>query len=189
MDKFLTHVIDLCVLPGRLVGWLLLPLIAFVCAAVWAAQSGRNSFFTWDSDLFLLGQGVTVNTLIDLQWHIFAILVLAGGSYAFRDDTHVSVDFVSVNLSPRARAVIQVLGDLLFVLPFCLIILWFGQKFAMTAFTSGEGSNYGGLQDRWFIKACVPIGFGLLGLAALARALQTILRLVRGTLPESELFS
>ncbi|MCR8827940.1 TRAP transporter small permease subunit [Pseudosulfitobacter koreensis] len=186
MDRFLTHVIDLCVLPGRLVGWLLLPLIAFVCAAVWAAQSGRNSFFTWDADLFLLGQGVTVNTLIDLQWHIFAILVLAGGSYAFRDDAHVSVDFVSANLSPRSRAVIQVMGDLLFVLPFCLIILWFGQKFAMTAFTSGEGSNYGGLQDRWFIKACVPIGFGLLGLAALARALQTILRLVRGTLPESE---
>mgnify|MGYP000088105498 CR=1 FL=1 len=186
MDQFLKRMIDLCVLPGRLVGWLLLPLILFVCLAVFAGQAGWNNFVTWEGDRFLLGSGLTVNTMIDLQWHIFALLVLFGGAYAFRDNAHVSVDFLSASFSPRTRAVIRVLGDLIFVLPFCVIIVWFGTKFAMTAFTSGEGSNYGGLQDRWLIKACVPFGFGLLGVAACARALRTVLGLVRGELSKDE---
>lgn len=180
MERFLTRLIDLCVLPGRLAGWLLLPLILFVCLAVWAAQTGRNGFLAWQGDVFLLGDGITVNTLIDAQWHIFAVLVLFGGAYAFRDNQHVSVDFLSATLSPRARMIIRTLGDLAFVLPFCAIIVWFGTKFAMTSFNSGEGSNYGGLMDRWLIKACVPAGFALLGVAATARALRTILRLARG---------
>jgi len=186
MERILTRLIDLCVLPGRLVGWLLLPLILFVCLAVWAAQTGRNAFFSWQGDVFLLGDGITVNTLIDAQWHIFALLVLFGGAYAFRDNTHVSVDFLSAMLRPRTRLIIRVLGDLLFVLPFCAIIVWFGVKFAMTAFGSGEGSNYGGLMDRWIIKACVPAGFALLGLAASARALRSVLRLAAGRGNESE---
>lgn len=180
MERLLTWLIDLCVLPGRFVGWLLLPLIVFVCMAVWAGQTGRNAFFTWEGEVFLLGDGITVNTLIDAQWHIFALLVLFGGVYAFRDTAHVSVDFLSASLSPRTRMIIRTLGDLLLVVPFCAIIVWFGVKFATTSFNSGEGSNYGGLMDRWVIKACVPAGFGLLGLAATARALRSILRLARG---------
>lgn len=180
MDRFLTRVIEICVLPGRAVGWLLLPLIAFVCLAVWAAQVGRNAFFGWQGEVFLLGDAVTVNTLIDLQWHIFALIVLFGGSYAFRSGAHVAVDFVSAAISPEARALIRIVGDLVLLLPFCAIIAWFGGQFALTAFASGEGSNYGGLMDRWVIKACLPLGFALLGVAALARALRTALRLARG---------
>lgn len=180
MDRLLTHLIDLCVLPGRLVGWLLLPLILFVLAAVWAAQTGRNAFVTWDQEVILLGTGITVNTLIDVQWHIFALIVLFGGVYAFRDNAHVAVDFLSSTLRPRTRLFIRTLGDLVLVVPFCGIILWFGWSFAGTAFNSGEGSNYGGLMDRWIIKACLPFGFGLLGLAALARAMRSLLRLAKG---------
>lgn len=179
MERLMSRLIDLCVLPGRFVGWLILPLIAFVLLAVAAAQTGRNAFLEWEGELFMLGGGITVNTLIDAQWHIFALLVLFGGVYAFRDDAHVSVDFLSAALSPRTRMIVRTLGDLLMVLPFCTIIVWFGVKFATTSFTSGEGSNYGGLMDRWVIKACVPAGFGLLGLAAAARALRSILRLAR----------
>lgn len=188
MERILSRLFDLCALPGRLVGWLLLPLILFVCLAVWAAQTGRNAFFTWQGDVFLLGDGITVNTLIDAQWHVFAVLVLFGGALAFRDNTHVSVDFLSSLLRPRTRLIIRVLGDLFFVLPFCAIIVWFGTKFAMTAFTSGEGSNYGGLMDRWVIKACVPTGFFLLGLAAVTRALRDVLRLSAGRAAEGEAF-
>jgi TRAP-type mannitol/chloroaromatic compound transport system permease small subunit len=186
MDHFLKRVIDLCVLPGRLVGWLLLPLILFVCLAVFAGQAGWNNFWMWGGDSFLLGSGITVNTMIDLQWHIFAVIVLFGGAYAFRDNAHVSVDFLSAGFSPRTRAIVRVVCDLIFVLPFCAIIVWYGSKFAMTAFTSGEGSNYGGLQDRWLIKSMVPLGFALLGIVALARSLRNILGLVRGDLSKDE---
>jgi TRAP-type mannitol/chloroaromatic compound transport system permease small subunit len=43
----------------------------------------------------------------------------------------------------------------------------------MAAYTSGEGSSYGGLDQRWIIKAVMPLGFGLLVVFGVARVLRT----------------
>ena len=105
--------------------------------------------------------------------------MLFGGIYAFRDDSHVSVDVFSSGLPERGRLVIRVLGDLFFLLPFCVVIAWYGYAFAAKAFASGEGSTYGGLMDRWLVKAAIPLAFSLLGLSAVIRAVTTILELAR----------
>jgi TRAP-type mannitol/chloroaromatic compound transport system permease small subunit len=169
MTRLLNRIQDLAALPGRLVGWLVLPLIVFVCLAVLAAKLGMNAYMRWEAMIPVLGQGVTVNTLLDLQWYIFAMMVLFGGVYAFRDNHHVSVDFLSAAFPAKASLATRLLGDLFLLLPFCGVITWYGVKFAMTSYATGEGSTYGGLLDRWLIKSCIPIGFGLLGIAALAR--------------------
>lgn len=186
MDRFLTRLIDHCTLPGRAAGWLILPLIVLVCLAVLAAMTGRNAFADWEGQVFLLGGGITVNTLIDLQWHFFTVLVLFGGVLAFRDGAHVSVDFLSSTMPPRVQAILRILGDLLFLVPFCAIMAWYGWGFAETALRSGEGSSYGGLNDRWLIKSALPLGFALLGIAGAARGLRDVLRLLRGEAPEAE---
>jgi TRAP-type mannitol/chloroaromatic compound transport system permease small subunit len=178
MARVLDRIVDLCTLPGRIIGWLILPLILFVCLTVFAAKAGMNTFIRWDSLIPVFGRGITVNTLLDLQWYIFALMALFGGTYAFRDEQHVSVDFVSTGFSEEARMVIRILGDLVLLLPFCTIIAWYGLGFTMTSYASGEGSTYGGLLSRWLIKAAVPLGFALLGIAALARAASTLLKLV-----------
>ena len=180
MRNFARHVIEWCSLPGRLAGWLILPLIVFVCAAVLAAKLGVNSIVGWKNELPVVGSALTVNSLLDLQWYIFAVIVLFGGVYAFRDDHHVNVDFLSSAFSPRVKKLVQIFGDLFFLLPFCAVIAWYGSKFAYTAFLSGEGSTYGGLLDRWIIKACLPLSFVLLGICAVARALSSIASLVAG---------
>nr|WP_323777242.1 TRAP transporter small permease subunit [Amylibacter sp.] len=180
MRRFLTGVIWLCAAPGRFVGWLVLAIILMVCLAVAAAQLGINNYGKWDANLFLLGRGISVNTLLDLQWWCFALVVLFGGAVAFREDKHVSVDFLSSNFSPRVQLILQTIGDLVLLVPFCAIIIWYGSKFALTAWTSGEGSSYGGLSNIWVIKTFVPIGFALLGLAGLARAGQSIHTLIFG---------
>ncbi|MHA3913561.1 TRAP transporter small permease subunit [Halovulum sp. GXIMD14793] len=172
-------ILDLCALPGRWVGWLILPLIASVCAALYAAQVGFNAFWDWDGRVFLLGDGITANSMMDLQWYLFAVISLFGGVLAFRDNGHVSVDFLSSRFPPKMRTAVQILGDLLFLLPFCAIMCWYGTKFAITAFNAGEGSSYGGLMDRWVIKACLPLAFGLLGVSALARVGLGIKKLIR----------
>lgn len=179
MRQAMRLILDLCALPGRFIGWLLLPLIASVCAALYAAQVGFNAFWDWEGRVFLLGDAITVNSLMDLQWYLFALIALFGGVLAFRDDAHVSVDFLSSRFSPRLHSALRVAGDLLFLLPFCVIMCWYGVKFATTAFNAGEGSSYGGLMDRWVIKACLPLAFGLLGLSALARAGLGVIRLFR----------
>ncbi len=67
------------------------------------------------------------------------------------------------------------------LVPFACIIVWFSTRFAMSSFNSGEGSTYGGLMDRWIVKACVPFAFALLALCGLSRALLTIIELVSPT--------
>ncbi|WP_295813063.1 TRAP transporter small permease subunit [uncultured Nitratireductor sp.] len=177
MIRFLQRLQALCTWPGRVVGWLIVPLILSVCLAVLAAQIGVNMLAEWSDPVPLFGKALTVNTLLDLQWHIFALIVLFGGVYAFRDNNHVAVDVFASGLPVRVRLAIRIFGDLVFLLPFCAIIAWYGYGFAEKAWVSGEGSTYGGLLDRWAIKATIPAAFSLLGLCALLRAVSTALEL------------
>ena len=106
--------------------------------------------------------------------------MLFGGIWALRDDKHVAVDFLSLMMTNRQRLWVRMLGDLLFLLPFCLIIAWYGWSFALTAWTTGEGSTQGGLNSRWIIKAMLPVSFAMLGLMATLRGLGAAVELWRG---------
>lgn len=181
MPAFLSKLLDLLCLPGKWVSWLILPLIASILIAVVAAKMGVNTFAGWDDPIPVLGRALTVNSLFDLQWYIFALIVLFGGAWALREDKHVAVDFLSLMMTQRQRLWIRMLGDLLFVLPFCLIIVWYGWSFALTAWTTGEGSTQGGLNSRWLIKAMLPLSFAILGLMAGLRGIGTALELLRAT--------
>ncbi|MCC6001194.1 MAG: TRAP transporter small permease subunit [Pararhodobacter sp.] len=171
MTKFSDRLLDLFSLPGRWVGWLVLPLFVSVIVTVASARLGVNTLIDWPGRIPVLGARLTVNSLIDFQWYVFAILVLFGGVYALRDDRHVSVDFLHVLAPPRLQIMLRLLGDLIFLIPFCLIITYYGYFFALTAWNTGEGSPHGGLQSRWIVKACIPLAFGLLALTGVVRVI------------------
>jgi TRAP-type mannitol/chloroaromatic compound transport system permease small subunit len=73
---------------------------------------------------------------------------------------------------------VTLLGDALLLLPFALVMAWFSWRFMASAWASGEGSSDGGLDQRWIIKAVLPLGFGLLALFGVARALRTARELI-----------
>ena len=181
MHAFLSKLLDLMCLPGKWVSWLILPLIASILLAVVFAKLGLNTLMSFDQSLPILGRALTVNSLFDLQWYIFALLVLFGGAWALREEKHVAVDFLSLMMSRRQRLLLRMLGDLLFLLPFCLIIAWYGWSFTLTSWTTGEGSTQGGLNSRWLIKAMLPLSFALLALMGLVRGLGTAVELLRRT--------
>ncbi|MDP2085729.1 MAG: TRAP transporter small permease subunit [Gemmobacter sp.] len=180
MARFADTLLDLLCVPAKWASWLMLPLIASVLIAVAGAKLGFNRLASWGPDLPLLGRGLTMNGLLDFQWHVFAVMVLFGGILAYRKDRHVAVETVAANLPPRLRLGLLAFGDLAFLVPFCLIITWYGWSYALTAWTTGEGSTQGGLTDRWIIKAMLPLAFGLLALAGAVRGLARLATLVRG---------
>jgi TRAP-type mannitol/chloroaromatic compound transport system permease small subunit len=120
-----------------------------------------------------------------MQWYFFALIVLFGGVWAFFEDRHVTVDFISVNLSPRTRARINIFGDLFLLLPVCALCVWYGSRFTAIAFRTGEGSIQGGLTAHWLIKAALPTSFALLGIAALVRVAENTRFLMRPSAPDS----
>ncbi|HEY9566838.1 MAG TPA: TRAP transporter small permease subunit, partial [Thalassobaculum sp.] len=102
------------------------------------------------------------------------------GVYTFAEDRHVRVDFLHAKLGPRGRAVVDIVGDLVLLLPFCAVVGWLSLRFVDLAYRSGELSDYGGLIDRYLVKAFLPIGLGLLFAAGFGRIIRNVGLLTSG---------
>ena len=84
-------------------------------------------------------------------------------SYALKDDAHVRVDIFYEKMSVKKRALINMAGVILFILPLALLVAWLSWDYVVEAYESGEGSaDPGGLPYRWVIKAFIPFSFWLL---------------------------
>lgn len=106
------------------------------------------------------------NALMELQWYFFAAGVLLGAAYVLLKDGHVRVDFISSKLSARTNAILDAVGLLIFVIPFCFMLIWYSWPMFEIAWRTGEmSSNAGGL-IRWPVLLCLPVGFALLLLQA-----------------------
>jgi len=55
----------------------------------------------------------------EMEWHLFSFIFLIGAGYTLLKDGHVRVDLIYQRLSPKAKAWINFLGVLLFLIPFC----------------------------------------------------------------------
>lgn len=120
----------------------------------------------------------------EIQWHIYAALFLVGLSYAMVFDDHVRVDLLHENFRLRTRAWIELLGALVFLIPFLLLLLYFSWPFVVKAFVDGErSSSPAGLSNYWIIKSFLLIGIGLLLLTTLARTHRCIAYLFLGARP------
>jgi TRAP-type mannitol/chloroaromatic compound transport system permease small subunit len=117
------------------------------------------------------------NILSETQWYMFAAIVMFGAAWTLKVNEHVRVDLVYGAVSERARTWIDLLGGLFFLLPMCILMLYFTWPWFMEAWISGEGSpNSGGLV-RWPVKLVVPIGFALVALQGVSEIIKCYLAL------------
>lgn len=108
--------------------------------------------------------------LEELQWHIYSAGFLFALSYALLWDSHVRVDLIRERISYRAQAWVELLGLLFILAPFISLLLYFAVPYVIDAWTMNEASSApGGLSQRWIVKSTLPIGLGLLLIAAFSR--------------------
>jgi TRAP-type mannitol/chloroaromatic compound transport system permease small subunit len=116
--------------------------------------------------------------LQEAEWHFHVILFAFCLGYAYLKDAHVRIDLVREKLSERTQWWIEVAGCLLFLLPYCAMVVYYGINFTERSFATSEVSaSATGLSYRWAIKAAIPIGFTILGLAGIAVLLRKIVEL------------
>ncbi|MEO1270974.1 MAG: TRAP transporter small permease subunit [Myxococcota bacterium] len=152
---------------GIAVSWLTTLLVGVVCFDVFTRYVLNSSW-------------VAVQ---ELEWHLFAVIFLLGASYTLKHDDHVRVDVIYSGRSRRTKAAIDLAGALLFLLPFCALVIWASITFVSSSWAVGEGSeNPGGLPGRYVLKAMIPTAFVLLGLQGIALAIRSALVLA-GRLP------
>jgi len=111
----------------------------------------------------------------ELEWHLFAAMFMLGVPYTLRVGGHVRVDLIYERLSFRRRALIDLAGSVFLLLPFALLVAWYGVGFAYEAWELGETSgDPGGLPHRWVIKAVIPFTFFSIAISGLGLMLKSI---------------
>lgn len=114
------------------------------------------------------------NALNELQWYLFSIIFLLGAAYGLRHDVHVRVDVLYAKLSDKGRAWIDLLGTVLFLLPFSVLMLWVSFPSVMRSWGIREVSPDPGGLPRYPIKALVLVSFGLLVLQGFAQVVRQV---------------
>lgn len=118
------------------------------------------------------------NWVHESMFLMFGMQYMLAGAYAYRDDSHVRVDIVYSHLSPRGRAVCDLITSIFFFL-FTGTMLLTGWRFASDAIAVGERSfTEWGIQ-YWPVKLAIPIGAALLvlqGISRLARDFAIVLK-------------
>jgi len=144
---------------GRAASWLTSLLVILVCFDV-ARRWLFNASDAW---------------IMELEWHLFALVFLLGAGYTLKHDKHVRVDLFYTNFSAKDKALVNLLGTIFFLIPWCVLIVIMSWQYAGESLAVGEGSpDPGGLPARYLIKYAIPLGVFLLllqGLAELSKAL------------------
>ncbi|MBK7873809.1 MAG: TRAP transporter small permease subunit [Saprospiraceae bacterium] len=144
---------------GRGVAWLNTLLVLLVCFEVALSMFNRSA-----------------NWLTELEWHVFALIFLLGAGYAFKHDRHVRVDLFYTKFSPKDRALTDLIGNILFLIPWCIAVAYFSFFYAVESWKINESSpDPGGLPARYFIKFSIVVGMLLLLLQAISSTLKSLL--------------
>ena len=147
---------------GKTVSWLSTVLVVLVCFDV----ISRRIF----SD--------TSAWVMELEWHFFALLFLFGAGYGLKHNRHVRVDLFYANFSIRDKALVNAIGHLLFLIPWCIVVIWVAVQYASSSYLINEGSpDPGGLPLLYPIKFAIVLGVFLLLLQAISDTIKAFLLL------------
>jgi len=149
---------------GRAMSWLTLGL-ALVGFLVVVLRYAFDTGFIW------MQESVT--------W-MHALVFMVGASYTLKHDEHVRVDVLYRGLPVRRRALVDLAGTVLFLLPFCIYVLYESLPYVEGSWRIGERSREaGGLPALYLLKAVILVMAVLLaiqGVAVVLRSLATLRR-------------
>ena len=161
--RLLTAADALAEWTGRAVSWLTLGMVLATVAVV---------ILRYAAGIGLIWLQESVN------W-MHALVFMLGAAYTLKADEHVRVDVLYREMSERRRALVNLAGTVLFLLPLCAFLLAESWQYVATSWRIGERSREaGGLPMLYLLKTLIPLMAVLLalqGLAAGARALCVLL--------------
>lgn len=147
---------------GRAVMWLAVLLVLLQLAVVVLRYGFSTSFIQLQESVV----------------YAHATLFMLGIAYTMLHEGHVRVDVLQAGLSAKRRALIDLAGVVLAVVPFALLLLWTSWPFVAASWRIREGAiAYGGLPFQYLLKSLIPAMAGLLLLQAIAHGCRCILTL------------
>jgi TRAP-type mannitol/chloroaromatic compound transport system permease small subunit len=143
---------------GKLAIWLVL----FACLISTANALSRYAL------------NISSNAWLEVQWYMFAAMVLLGAPSTLRLNGHVRVDLFYSGASERTRLWIDLLGTILFLLPMCAVLIYFTWPWFLDSWRIHEGSQNAGGLIRWPVKLLLPLGFALMAAQGISEIIKRI---------------
>jgi len=149
---------------GRIFLWLVIALI-FVLAYETVARYVFNAPTRW---------------VYETSYMIGGVLAVMGWSYVHKHRSHVRVDLIYTHLSPRGKAIIDVVCSVIFLLPFLIVLIYGGYSGISWSWRIHEKL----IESSWLppagpVKTAIYVGFCLFTLQALAQFFRDLYLLLR----------
>jgi TRAP-type mannitol/chloroaromatic compound transport system permease small subunit len=169
LDSVLTRI-------GRSAAWLLLPMMIVIIVDVITRKFGiliiaKDFFLATGMDVAhgIVEKYITSTKMQELEWHLHAALFLLCMGFGYVKNSHVRIEIVREKFDVYTKSWLEVIGIVLFIIPYSYLLFRFGFNYAERSFHLNEVSAaLTGLSHRWIIKAFLPLGMALLFLSALA---------------------
>ena len=147
---------------GRVAAWLTLVTV-LICAVVVVMRYAFSAGFIWLQELFV--------------W-TYACVFMLGAGYTLLHEGHVRVDIFYARAGPRGRAIVNLVGVFLFLLPWIALTAWMSAPYVRASWALGEESGQSdGMPGLYLLKSVLLVFCVLLGLQGLALAGRSILTL------------
>ncbi len=158
---------------GRVAAWLFVPMALVILYDV-LQRKLLNIYPEFQQSL--LYEILPSTKAQELEWHLHGALFMLCLGFAYIRNGHVRVEVLRERFGQRTRAWIELLGCLLFVLPYTVLVVDLSATLlAWKSFQIDEGSSATtGLPMRWIIKSSLVVGFGFLAIAAMSIILRHI---------------
>ena len=123
------------------------------------------------------------NAWLEAQWYLFGAAFLLASAYTLKQNEHIRIDIVYGMWSRRTQHWIDLFGHVVFLMPFCLLMIYYLTPWVASSYRSGEVSTNAGGLTIWPAKGLLLVGFVLLALQGLSEIIKKI-AVMRGLIPD-----
>ena len=157
---------------GAVIRWLVLIMVLIGAVNAMARYFARSQ--QW---------ALNLTPATEAQWYLFSVIFLMGAAYGLNHDVHVRVDVLYERLSAKAQAWIDLLGTVVFLIPFSVLMLYVSFPAVRASWSVREVSPDPGGLPRYPIKALILVSFTLLLLQAFSQIMKQV-DVIRGAAPD-----
>lgn len=144
MQKVIDIINQITEKTGKIISWLAVFMVVLISLDV-IFRYLFNFTFIW---------------MVELEIYLFGMLFLLGGAYTLKHKKHVRVDVFYTKLSEKGKAWIDLIGGILYLIPWAILIIVTSSKYAYNSFLMNEGSPQpGGLPALYILKFTITIAF------------------------------
>ena len=141
--------------------------IASVAVLLTALISAGNAFVRYLLD-------ISSNGWLEIQWYLFAGIVMLGAPFVLKLNEHVRVDLFYGRLKGYAPVYVDLFGLIFFLMPVMVVFTYLSWPYFVRMYETGEMSNNAGGLIRWPAMLLLPTGFFLMLLQGLSEIVKRV---------------